>query len=106
MIKTNTKSCFLQYDASLYPTLFLLNVVKYEFTYYEWFQLSIYNGSGMPAGNAYPSGHLVPSPIVGLACAPLVETGFLVFAMSLLDFSPRIHLGTFSILLVHHCSCR
>ena len=48
--------------------------------------------------NAYPSGHLVPSPIVGLACAPIVETRFLELAMSLLDFSPRIPLGTFSIL--------
>ena len=53
----------------------------------------------MPTGNAYPSGHLVPSPIVGLACAPIVETRFLELAMSLLDFSPRILLGTFSILL-------
>ena len=53
----------------------------------------------MPAGNAYPSGHLVPSPILGLANAPIVETKFLELAMSLLDFSPRIPLGTFSILL-------
>ena len=53
----------------------------------------------MPTGNAYPSGHLVPSPIVGLACAPIVETRFLELAMTLLDFSPRMPLGTFSILL-------
>ena len=53
----------------------------------------------MPAGNAYPSGHLVPSPTLGLANAPIVETKFLELAMSLLDFSPRIPLGTFSILL-------
>ena len=66
---------------------------------YEWFPWSICNGCGMSAGNAYPSGHLVPSPIVGLACAPIVETRFLELAMSLLDFSPRIPLGTFSILL-------
>ena len=66
---------------------------------YEWFPWSICNGCGMPAGNAYPSGHLVPSPILGLANAPIVETKFLEFAMSLLDFSPRIPLGTFSILL-------
>ena len=52
----------------------------------------------MPAGNAYPSGHLVPSPFLGLANAPIVETIFLELAMSLLDFSPRIPLGTFSIL--------
>ena len=54
----------------------------------------------MPAGNAYPSEHLVPSPIAGLACVPIVVTRFLELAMSLLDFSPRIPLGTFSILLV------
>ena len=69
-------------------------------TYYEWFPWIICNGCGIPAGNAYPSGHLVPSPIVGLACAPIVETRFLNLAMSLLDFSPRIPLGTFSILLL------
>ena len=63
------------------------------------FNLSICNGCGMPAGYAYPSGHLVPSPIVGLACAPIVETRFLDLAMSLLEFSPRIPLGTCSILL-------
>ena len=65
---------------------------------YEWFPWSICNGCGMPAGNAYPSGHLVPSPIFGLANAPIVETKSLELAMSLLDFSPRIPLGTFSIL--------
>ena len=57
------------------------------------------------AGNAYPSGHLVPSPIVGLACAPIVETRFFELAMSLLDFSPRIPHGTFSILLVNQNMC-
>ena len=45
--------------------------------------------------------HLVPSPILGLANAPIVETKFFKLAMSLLDFSPRIPLGTFSILLFH-----
>ena len=43
--------------------------------------------------------YLVPSPTLGLANAPIVETKFLDFAMTLLDFSPRIPLGTFSILL-------
>ena len=66
---------------------------------YEWFPWSICNGCGMPAGNAYPSEHLIPSPILGLANAPIVETKFLELAMSLLDFSLRIPLGTFSILL-------
>ena len=67
------------------------------FTDYEWFQWTICNGCGMPAGNAYPSGHLVP--IVGLACVPIVKTRFLELAMYLLHFSPLIPLGTFSILL-------
>ena len=39
--------------------------------------------------------HLVPSPILGLANAEIVETKFLELAMSLLDFSPRIPIGTF-----------
>ena len=38
--------------------------------------------------------------ILGLACAPIVETRFLELAMSLLNFSPRIPLGTFLILLL------
>ena len=38
-------------------------------------------------------------PILGLACAPIVETRFLELVVSLLDFSPWIPLGTFSILL-------
>ena len=66
---------------------------------YEWFTGSICNGCCKPAGNAYPSVHLVPSPFLGLACAQIVETRFLELAMSLLDFSPWIPLGTFSILL-------
>ena len=41
---------------------------------------------------------------VGLAYAPIVETRFLELAMSLLDFSPRIPLGTFSILLLSYTS--
>ena len=66
----------------------------------ERFPWSICDRCGMPAGSAYPSGHLVPSPILGLASAPIVETKFLELAMSLLDFSHRIPLGTFSILLL------
>ena len=62
------------------------------FTDYEWFPWSICNGCGMPARNAYPSGHLVPSPLIGLACAPIVETRFLELAMFLIDFSPPIPL--------------
>ena len=80
-------------------TNFMTMIPSLTFTDYDWFPWSIYHGCGMPAGNAYSSGHLVPSPIVGLACAPIVETRFLELAMSLLDFSPRKPLGTFSILL-------
>ena len=46
---------------------------------------------GMPAGNAYPSGHLIPSPNFGLACATIAETRYFELAMSLIDFSPRIN---------------
>ena len=80
-------------------TNFMTWIPRLTFTYNEWCPWSICNGCRMPAGNAYPSGHLVPSPIVGLACAPIVETRFLELAMSLLDFSPRKPLGTFSIFL-------
>ena len=79
---------------------FVTLIPSLTFTDYEWFPWSICKGYGMPAGNAYPSRHLVPSPIVGLACSPIVETRFLELAMALLDFSPRIPLGTFSILLL------
>ena len=63
-------------------TDFMTFIPSWTFTDYEWFPWNICNGCGMPAGNAYPSGHLVPSPIVGLACAPIVETRFLELAMS------------------------
>ena len=71
-----------------------------DFYRIERFPWSICDRCGMPAGSAYPSGHLVPSPILGLANAPIVETKFLELAMSFLDTSPRIPLGTFSILLL------
>ena len=48
---------------------------------YEWFSCSICNGCGMPAGNAYHSGHLVQSPFWGLAYAPIVETRFPVLVV-------------------------
>ena len=40
---------------------------------YEWFPWSICNGCGMPAGNAYPSGHLVPSPYWDLLMLQLLR---------------------------------
>ena len=42
-----------------------------------------------------PSGHLGPSPFLGFACVPIVDTWFLELALSLLNFSPWIPLGTF-----------
>ena len=65
---------------------------------YEWFPSSICNGCCMPAGNAYPSGHLFPS-LLELVYAPIVETSFTKLAVSFLDFSPWISLGTLLILL-------
>ena len=57
-------------------------------------------------GVASQQGTLTPGsvPNVGLANAPIVETKFLELAMSLLDFSPRIPLGTFPILLWYSIS--
>ena len=40
---------------------------------YEWFPWSICNGCGMLAGNAYPSGHLVPSPYWDLLMLQLLR---------------------------------
>ena len=97
--KYNILMTFLVIPLHKLSTNFMTLILSLNFTDYEWFPWNICNGCGMPAGNAYPSGHLVSSPIVGLACALIVETRFLEFAMSLLDFSPRIPLGTFSILL-------
>ena len=42
-------------------TNFMTLIPNLTFTDYEWFPWSICNGCGMPTGNAYPSGHLVPS---------------------------------------------
>ena len=43
----------------------------------------------MSIGNAYPPGHLVPSPFFGLVHAPIAETRFPEL-VSFLDFSPWI----------------
>ena len=101
--EASSQSCFIiivfkKYFLFQYDLNYMTLIPSLTFTDYEWFPWSICNGCCMPAGNAYPSGHLVPSPILGLANAPIVETKFLEFTMSLLDFSPRIPLGTFSIL--------
>ena len=49
----------------------------------EWFPRSIWNGCGMPAGNAYPFRHLVPSPFL-LCPRHKMARGHLVFALSVL----------------------
>ena len=66
---------------------------------YKWFPWCICNGCDMPAGNAYTSGHLVPS-FYGFAYAPIAETSFPHFAVAFYDFLPQASLGTFSILLL------
>ena len=43
---------------------------------YEWLTWSICNGCGMSAGNAYPSGHLVPSTFLGRGYTPIIETSY------------------------------
>ena len=59
---------------------------------------------GMPAGNAYPLGHLVPSHFWELAYAPMVETSFTELAIFFLDFLPWILFGTFWIFLKQWCT--
>ena len=54
-------------------TNFMTLIPSLTFTDYEWFPWSICNGCGMPAGNAYPSGHLVPSPILDLLMLQLLR---------------------------------
>ena len=39
---------------------------------YEWFLWSIFNGCGMPAGSANPSGHLVRPPYLDLLMLQLL----------------------------------
>ena len=60
---------------------------------YKWFPWSIWNGCGMPAGNAYHSGHLVPS-LLGQAYDPIAVTSFTEIAVSFFDFWSWISLGT------------
>ena len=54
-------------------TSFMTLIPSLTFTDYEWFPWSICNGCGMPAGNAYPSGHLVPSPFWDLLMLQLLR---------------------------------
>ena len=48
------------------------------FTEYEWFPYRFATGV---AGKAYPSGHLVPFPFLGLVYAPIDETSFTELAI-------------------------
>ena len=54
-------------------TNFMTLIPSLTSTDYEWFPWSICNGCGMPAGNAYPSGHLVPSPFWDLLMLQLLR---------------------------------
>ena len=46
----------------------------FDFHRIERFPWSIGDGCGRPAGSTYPSGHLVPSPFLGFACAPIPDS--------------------------------
>ena len=67
---------------------------------YEKFPYNICDGCSMLSGDAYSSGHLVPSHI-GLAYVLLVETNPFPELVFFLDYSLRTFLGTFSILLIN-----
>ena len=89
----NTRQHTCCWNTSLHVFHFTTDDIKQK-SYYEWFPWSICNGCGMPAGNAYHSGHLVPSPFLG-SC---LWSSCWELAVSFLDFSHWIPLGTFSIL--------
>ena len=66
---TSPWKCFLRassdwYSSNSEPPRYLIwkcfLIPSLTFTDYEWFPWSICIGFGMPAGSAYPSGHLVP----------------------------------------------
>ena len=60
-----TKTAFPTFQPIRLSTNFMTLIPSLTFTDYEWFPWSICNGCCMPAGNAYPSRHLVPSPNCG-----------------------------------------
>ena len=74
--------------------MYIKNVQRYQ-AYTAWKPLSFDISVKIMEQNYID---LVPSPFLGLACAEIVESRFLELAMSSLDFSPWIPLGTFSIL--------
>ena len=58
----------------VFPTLHQFNDrTELDFPRIERFPWSICNGCGMPAGSAYPSGHLVPSPFWDLLMLQLLR---------------------------------
>ena len=60
-------------DQQWLSTNFMTLIPSLTFTDHEWFPWSICNGCGMPAGNTYPSGHLVPSPLWDLLVFQLLR---------------------------------
>ena len=71
--------------------------IWYFFKY--WFPYTICNGCCMPTGDAYSSGHLIPSHL-GLAHVLLVETNsFPELVVICPDYAIRTSLDTFSSLL-------
>ena len=81
-------------------TLFLIWLLtEFDVTEYR-FPCGFSNGCSMPTGDAYSSGHLVPS-LLGLAYVLLVKTNpFPEFVVIVLDYALRTALGTFSMFLI------
>ena len=86
------------------------SIILYTFTLldlllnYERCPKNICEGCGMPTGDAYSSGHLVPSHF-GLAYVQLDETNpFPELVVNFPDYSFRTSLRSFSTLLIRHNS--
>ena len=61
-------------NRSYFPPIMISSLT---FTDFDWCPWNICNRCGMPAGNAYPSGHLVPSPfLVDLLMLQLLRSVF------------------------------
>ena len=72
-------------------TNFMTLIPSLTFTNCKRIISSICNGCRMPAGNLYPSGHLIPS-LYGRAYVPIVEISLPDIVVSFAHFSTRISL--------------
>ena len=93
-------ACALIVETS-FPRLYtnLMTVPNLTFTELKGFHGAFATGVASQQGALTLPDTWFRPPFWDLLMLPIVETKFLELAMSLLDFSPRIPLGTFSILL-------